>query len=289
MKTTQHLQSPITQKEKNLVLEPLSNILIQQKQKNPKKTLIIGIQGGQGTGKSTMTTELEQILTTKGYKTHHFSIDDFYTSSKDREIFRKKHPTNSFYQIARGMPGTHNLKTLTKILDRIQKKQPFAIPIFDKSLHNGQGDQIKKIINVRSPQDIILFEGWCVAIPNITKKVLQATCKKYNFNLKKLDPTGKSQNILIQQIKEYQPIWKKLNYMIMLKPPNPQMHKIWRNQAEQQLKKSTNSSGSMTTQQINHFVDVFLPLTYVCYDKIKPNCIIDVNKDHTFSKINYSN
>ena len=74
------------------------------------KTLIVGIQGGQGVGKTTLIKYLKEHLLTQGYRVQSFSIDDFYESYKKRQILSKKYPLNPFYQIPRGMPGTHRLQ-----------------------------------------------------------------------------------------------------------------------------------------------------------------------------------
>ena len=56
-----------------------------------KKTKIIGLTGGQGTGKSTISNILKIILK-EAYKleTVIFSIDDFYKTLNERKIMSKK-------------------------------------------------------------------------------------------------------------------------------------------------------------------------------------------------------
>ena len=56
-----------------------------------KKTKIIGLTGGQGTGKSTISNILKIILQ-EGFNlnTVIFSIDDFYKTLKERKIMSKK-------------------------------------------------------------------------------------------------------------------------------------------------------------------------------------------------------
>ena len=56
--------------------------------------MIIGLSGGQGAGKSTITEILKLILKTKyGLKLCVFSIDDFYKTKIERiEMSKKVHP-----------------------------------------------------------------------------------------------------------------------------------------------------------------------------------------------------
>ena len=56
-----------------------------------KTTRIIGLTGGQGSGKSTISKILKIILKTKfNLNTVVFSIDDFYKTLKDRKKMSKK-------------------------------------------------------------------------------------------------------------------------------------------------------------------------------------------------------
>ena len=74
------------------------------KKTNKKKTLIIGLAGGQGSGKTTISSILSIILK-KYFKLNVFiiSIDDFYKTREDRKtLSKKKHPL----LITRGVPGT---------------------------------------------------------------------------------------------------------------------------------------------------------------------------------------
>ena len=64
------------------------------KKTNKKKPLMIGLAGGQGSGKTTISSILTLIL--QKYfrlKVFKFSIDDFYKTRKDRKLLSKnKHP-----------------------------------------------------------------------------------------------------------------------------------------------------------------------------------------------------
>ena len=48
------------------------------------ETVIVAIQGGQGTGKTTLASYLVHNLSETAYRVASFSIDDFYTSYADR-------------------------------------------------------------------------------------------------------------------------------------------------------------------------------------------------------------
>ena len=89
-------------------LVPIS-FWIASKAKN-KKPFIVGLGGGQGTGKTTITSIISIVLK-KYFKLNVFkiSIDDFYKTKKERILLSKKvHPS----LITRGVPGTHDVSSM---------------------------------------------------------------------------------------------------------------------------------------------------------------------------------
>ena len=69
---------------------PISKMIAEEYLKE-KKTKVIGLTGGQGTGKSTISNILKIILK-EAYKleTVIFSIDDFYKTLNERKKCQKK-------------------------------------------------------------------------------------------------------------------------------------------------------------------------------------------------------
>tara|TARA_Y100000310_G_C20691653_1_gene822651 strand:- start:1572 stop:2438 length:867 start_codon:yes stop_codon:yes gene_type:complete len=273
--------SVYSSKEINDIIIPLAKDLIKAHKKG--KTTIVGIQGGQGTGKTTLVKLLSAGLKLLGYKVHDFSIDDFYKTYKERNAIRKKYPDNPFYAISRGLPGTHRVKYMLSVLKKAKAGKPFEIPIFDKSLHNAAGDVLDKHIHVKTRQDFVLFEGWMVGIPYVSAKTFMRCCEKGNIMVKKLDPTLKHSKVVLKFIKQYEPVWKYFNYFVLMQPKSLQLHKKWRLQAEKEMKKKTGRG--MGAKQIDQFVEPFLPFTALCYDTIMADVHILVNSQHKFYKI----
>ena len=248
------------------------------------KTIIVGIQGGQGTGKTTIVQFLEKQLKKKGFNVQSFSIDDYYKSWKERKALQQKYPSNPFYHISRGLPGTHRVKFLLETLQKTKAGKDFEIPVFDKSLYDGKGDVLSKTRKVKGRQDFVIVEGWCVGMPEVSSQKFLEICDKNN-NIKKLDPKLQDHKIVLGFLKGYQPIWKLLDYQIMLKADSPEVHKKWRLLQEKRLK-AVKGMG-MSKKEVHAFVEPFLPFTYVCYDLIKPDVKILIDEKHNFYKIDF--
>ncbi len=265
------------EEQRRIVLPLIRSLPLPQK----GKPLLVALQGGQGTGKTTVARFLKKALHDLGYRVEAFSLDDFYKSNTARKKLSQQYKHNPFYQISRGMPGTHRLSLLRAALQAIKAGRSFTLPRFDKSLHHGQGDILPSV--KVPPVDIAIFEGWCVGIPFVSARELAALCLRWNIPLRKLDPQLRYSPVVLHHIKPYQPLWKLLDYVVMIKPDTPAIHKEWRLLQEKLLIKSRKRG--MSAQDIRRFVDAYLPFTYLCYDKIIPNAIILVNKKHQYYRL----
>ena len=147
-------------KEKMLksFLIPLCDWIAKRADKN--KPYFVGLAGGQGTGKTTISS-LISIILKKYFKKNVFrvSIDDFYKTRKDRSKLSKSiHPM----LMTRGVPGTHDLKLMQTFFKNVKQKsfRSIKIPKFDKSIDDRYPK--KNWYNINKKPDIIIFEGWCV-------------------------------------------------------------------------------------------------------------------------------
>lgn len=273
-----------TKEEEKRIIVPVVEELARIHDKN--STVIVGIQGGQGTGKTTIVKFMEKYLQGKKFKVKSFSIDDFYKTWKERKKLQDKYSDNAFYQISRGLPGTHRVEELFSVLKKAKEGKPFKIPAFDKSLHQGKGDVLKKTLKVDTKQDFILFEGWCVGLPDVSSPKLIQICKKNKIDLKKLDPRLKDHKVVLNFTKNYQKIWKLLDYTVMLKADSSEVHKKWRLLQEKRLKEKKGES--MSKKEAAAFVEPYLPFTYVCYDLLDSDVKVLIDEKHNFYKISFN-
>ena len=122
--------------------------------------MLVGLAGGQGTGKTTISTLIRLVLI-KYFKLQVFkvSIDDFYKTRKERILLSKnRHPL----LLTRGVPGTHDIHLMINLFRKVKKNtfRPINIPKFDKSID----DRCKKNswFKLKKKPDILILEGWCV-------------------------------------------------------------------------------------------------------------------------------
>ncbi len=221
------------------------------------KTKIIGLSGGQGAGKSTITGILKLILKKKyGLNICVFSIDDFYKTKNERlRMSKKKHPLF----ITRGVPGTHDIALLNQTIRKLKQKKfrTILIPKFDKSKDDRY--RKNKWQKIKTKPDIIIFEGWCVGTThqnnNELKRPVNLIEKKYDENLK----WRKTVNNLIKT--RYKNIFNKIDKLVFLKVPHFNYIIKWRWLQEQKMKLTTKSKKTMSKTEVKEFIMFYERLT----------------------------
>jgi D-glycerate 3-kinase len=195
-------------------------------------TLILGINGAQGTGKSTLCEFLRLILETGfGLRVAGFSLDDLYKTRAEREILaRTVHPLLR----TRGVPGTHDVALGLATLDRLYRAGPadrVAIPSFDKA----QDDRRPRTLwpRVTGPFDVIVLEGWCVGARPEPEAALEPPLNDLEAAE---DPNGAWRRHVNGQLAgDYAALFGRLDALIMLKAPNMARVFEWRCLQEEKL------------------------------------------------------
>ena len=130
------------------------------KKVDKKGIYIVGLSGGQGSGKTTISSIISIILR-KYFKLNVFtiSIDDFYKTRKERFLLSKRiHPL----LMTRGVPGTHDINMMLDFFKRVKGKKfrSLKLPKFNKVTDDRYNK--KSWYSLKKKPDIIIFEGWCV-------------------------------------------------------------------------------------------------------------------------------
>ena len=122
-----------------------------------KRPYFVGLAGGQGTGKTTISS-LIKIILTKYFKLNVFriSIDDFYKTRKERiSLSKRVHPM----LLTRGVPGTHDINMMLNFF-RKSKREKFKrlkLPKFNKAVDDRFNK--KRWYDLKKRPDVIIFEA----------------------------------------------------------------------------------------------------------------------------------
>lgn len=147
---------------------------------NHAKPLFVAVQGPQGSGKTYLSAQLRNYLTSHPHNLRAalLSIDDLYLPHSKLVELAQSQPPNPLWQ-GRGPPGTHDVELGVGVLSSLKDGvQDVEIPRFDKSLHDGQGDRLPMdgsgvVIKQPPPMDVVILEGWCVGFHPITQSELE--------------------------------------------------------------------------------------------------------------------
>ncbi len=264
---------------------PISK-LIYQNYLIKKKVTFIGLSGAQGSGKTTITEILKIILKEKyNLNTVSFSIDDFYKTLSERKRLSKN--SHKLF-LTRGVPGTHDLKLLSKTFKNLQKKffTKFTIPKFDKSKDDRMTK--RKWTNINRKPEIVIFEGWCVGAKHQTNKLLR---KPLNLIEKKFDSKSIWRKKVNNQLKyNYSSFFKKIDKLIFLKVPDFQSVYKWRLLQERKLQLTSKSKKTMTSSQVKRFIMFYERVTKQMIKDLpkKAHVVLYLNKKHNFYKIKFN-
>ena len=225
--------------------------------KKDNKIKIIGLSGGQGAGKSTITGILKFILKRKyGLNLCVFSIDDFYKTKAERKKMSKKvHPLF----LTRGVPGTHDLNLINRTIKQL-KKQRFKtvlIPKFDKSIDDRS--KKNKWQKIKKPPHLIIFEGWCVGARHQKNTELK---KPLNLIERKHDGDLIWRKTVNNSLKNhYKKLFNKIDRLVYLKAPNFDNIFKWRLLQEQKMKLTSKNKKTMSKSQIREFIMFYERIT----------------------------
>jgi len=258
------------------------------KRANKKKPLMIGLAGGQGSGKTTISSILTLILQ-KYFKLKVFkvSIDDFYKTRKDRKLLSKnKHPL----LMTRGVPGTHDADLMLKFFKKIKSKRfkNLTVPKFDKAID----ERYKKNLwyKVKSKPDVVIFEGWCVGAKAQTTKNLK---KPINSLERIYDQDIKWRSYVNSQLKtKYKTLFKQLDGLLYLKAKNFDILRNWRLKQERKLWVQTKNKKNlkiMSSGDVTNFMQTYQRITQQMFkDAIKSSSIIiNLNNNHQIQTIKF--
>ena len=223
--------------------------------------LILGINGAQGTGKSTLAAALSLALEKiHKLRTTVISIDDLYLPRSDRQaLSREIHPLLA----TRGVPGTHDVALGSRILAELLAGNPCSIPRFDKSCDDRAPES--QWTRIEHPVDVIIFEGWCIGAMPESPAALTSPINDLEATE---DPHAIWRTFVNDSLAgPYARLFSSIHKLVMLCPPGFECIRDWRGEQEEKLRQRFLSrgealpSGVMNDEQLGRFIMHYERLT----------------------------
>ena len=250
-------------------------------QRRPGETFLLGINGAQGTGKSTLADLLRRVLAEMhGWNVASLSLDDVYlTRLARRELANSVHPL----LITRGVPGTHDTDLLRDCLMRLHKLgsgESMALPRFDKAVDDRRDESEWPVID--GPVDLVILEGWCVGAAATDDASLTQPVNELELVE---DPAGLWRSYANERLREdYEPIFARLDALVFLQAPDFDAILEWRLQQERQLRAraSSEARGIMTDAQVARFVQFYERITRSNLERLPgiADVVLEYDEDH---------
>ena len=255
-----------------------------------KKPYFVGLAGGQGTGKTTVSS-LVKIILEKYFKLKVFkiSIDDFYKTRKERNSLSKRiHPM----LMTRGVPGTHDINMMLSFFKKTKNKnfKKMILPSFNKAIDDRFSKKYWYKINQKP--DVIIFEGWCVG----AKAELNKTLKKSINSMEKINDKKLvwRKYVNLQLRNKYNELYSQLNCMVYLKAKNFNMLQKWRLKQERKLRLKTKKVSShkiMSKKNVINFMQTYQRITENMFKNTPKyaSIVINLNSNHQIKSAVYKN
>jgi len=258
------------------------------KKADKKRPYFVGLAGGQGTGKTTISS-LIRIILIKYFKLKVFriSIDDFYKTRKERiSLSKRVHPI----LLTRGVPGTHDINMMLSFFKKAKSKKfkRLKLPTFNKAIDDRFNK--KKWYDLKKRPDVIIFEGWCVG----AKSEKSITLKKTINSMEKAkDQKQIWRKYVNQQLKhKYKKLYSQLNCLIYLKAKNFVLLQKWRLKQERKLwlnsKKKTNLK-IMNRENVLNFMQTYQRITQNMFRYMPKyaSIVLNLNTNHQIKSAVY--
>lgn len=204
--------------------------------------MVVGIQGPQGAGKTSLGLLLQRVLCdVAGLVVATLSIDDLYLTRAERaELAARIHP---LFQ-TRGVPGTHDVALGVDVLQRLQAAGPTAIPRFDKGRDDRAPEASWPVLE--GPCDVVLFEGLWLGLPPLAPAALVAPVNELEA---REDSAGIWRVYANRALAEHYPaLFAHCKLLVHIQVPDFDCVRRWRSAAEHTLRARLEAEGADTSR-----------------------------------------
>ncbi len=209
---------------------------------------VLGVSGGQGSGKSTLCALLQAASHFFGEKVALLSIDDFYKTKSEREtLSREVHPLLA----TRGPPGTHDIECLNRAVRELVSGSACEVPVFDKGLDDRTSTR-----TINAGSDRVVVEGWCVGVlPEPSERLV----KPINELEELQDLDGRCREWINEQIGyRYMELADLLDQHLFLSVPDIECVRSWRYKQENERHRSLRMDRAGVARFVQHYERITL-------------------------------
>lgn len=173
-----------------------------------------------------------------------------------------RYPDNMLLR-GRGQPGTHNTALLVGVLNNIRSAVATELPVYDKSLHGGEGDRASSTVHVEPPVDVFVLEGWSMGFQPLSAEALRS---RYNDERAGTPPRAHMMGHSLAALGQINDnlsrfstaIYPLFDVHVTLRAGAREYVYRWRLQQESAMKERNGGEG-MSDEQVAAFVDRYMP------------------------------
>jgi D-glycerate 3-kinase len=241
-----------------------------------ERMLVLGLNGAQGTGKSTLS-RLLRLLLERLYRMRVavLSLDDLYlTAAERRRRAEAIHPLLA----TRGVPGTHDVSLGIRTIRALREGKPLAIPRFDKARDDRL--PVAEWPRWEGRSDLVIFEGWCVGARPQRADELREPINELE---REHDASGDWRFYVNRELGgHYQSLFAEVDLLLMLRPDGFERVLQWRENQEARLREAGGGPEVMSPAEVRRFVMHFERLTRFMWEEMpeRADAVVHLGDDH---------
>lgn len=234
---------------------------------------IVGLGGGQGSGKSTLCSLIGQASSAAGDPTAILCLDDFYLTKIEREALAATiHPSLQ----TRGPPGTHDVELLISTAQTLSRGHAATVPLFDKGLDDRVGFR-----SIEAGVARVVIEGWCIgAAPEPSARLRNPINRLERAE----DPSGRCRSWINDRLAgPYNELTSMLNELAFVRIPSMESVRAWRLRQEQDRPIHLR----MDKESVDRFVEHYERITLWMLEDLpsRADVVISLDELHNISAL----
>ena len=268
---------------------PLARWLRARMSKADPGTFVLGINGAQGTGKTTLSNFLSEFLRHDyNMSVAELSIDDIYLTCAERtDLAQHAHPLLA----TRGVPGTHDValgKAVIEKLCALGAGETMHLPRFDKSVDDRHPASAWP--EATGLIDLIVIEGWCVG--SIAQPAGELAEPVNRLEADEDSDCAWRRYVNDQLATVYRELFSAIDTLVFLEAPGFDAIYRWRLDQERKLEASAGAEGTqiMDEASLKRFLQYYERITRhnLITLRARADVVLKLNEDHAVTDATYT-